>query len=986
MDGLEVAAALQSSRYNETVVVTVSSSSAAAAAAAAADNSSNDVNDVNGTTTKQELLLVPCLDELNGGVIWNDLVAATASTTTSSSTSSSSSSSSSSGGNTNNDIAIIRHLRTKRWFFPMLNDVHRNNLYEQAIAAACREVVQQKKKKKKKKKNQRQQPSNGCNTTTITTTTTTSSSSSNNNTVNNNSHEDNIIRVLDIGSGTGLLAMMVAKHMQQRVVNNKNNNISLSKIAAGEPSSLASASAAAVATVAKPPERQVRITSMEMSSAMSRLAQMTVADNQLQHIITIQDGHSTEQQQDPDIIQQHPPVYDLCVSELLESALLGEGMIPTLRDAWNRTLHFGTTIMIPQRARVYGQLVQGAFLNQFWGPHHHHDYCYNCSLSESNEAQHPLFLRLSKDDPNSVLMNGGTRGGFIMNIHAEYWVKNMTTRNEDAAHNNIKDNNIDDDDDDDESRATPLSDPFQIMQFDVSNPNMIPGSQGRQLPAIQVMPHTSGVCHAILFWWELDLYDNCTYSTRVGQAPWQDHWHQNLFVFTNRTNNIDNDNTPTTEKKHDKSKEPIKTTNATELGGYDVKAGTSCSIVASHDDISLWFSLLASPEDEIEENHSNKRQKQNNDSKTNTQQQQFVPPPPEEERVMQQPLISPFRAFQLNDSKRLQLLQRGIRRALECHTKDCVLLDLSDFGLCAMLAATTEGAKRVSSLESSTSDTNIPNLSARIAQLANELPRPGNMFQILQCHAEQLINAEILGCKPHEKIGVVVAEPYYEILEGWHLQEALNYYYLVRALKARDMLHPKYCSVPSVAVIRGVAIQSHSLSRAYGPCGDDKTKARISGFDHSRANHYGNRFNEYDLSLPMWEYDFEELTKSFEVARLQYTSNNGIEADAGLIIDKTVHVPFKRCGGICNGIMIWIDYGICTSQDTSEMSFLSTRERPHRQLIRLLTSPVKVSKEKRNHYEFICHFQAGGQACLESHSIEMQVAEKSTLNGSERMI
>jgi hypothetical protein len=88
----DIAKALQSARYNETVQISVSDG----------ENS-------------REITLVACLDEDNGGIQWNDCSSI--------------------------EDHLRRHLRTKRWVFPMLNDHRRNELYDKAIQRASEEVV-----------------------------------------------------------------------------------------------------------------------------------------------------------------------------------------------------------------------------------------------------------------------------------------------------------------------------------------------------------------------------------------------------------------------------------------------------------------------------------------------------------------------------------------------------------------------------------------------------------------------------------------------------------------------------------------------------------------------------------------------------------------------------------------------------------------------------------------------------------------------------
>ena len=52
---------------------------------------------------------------------------------------------------------------------------------------------------------------------------------------------------------------------------------------------------------------------------------------------------------------EHLPAFHLCVSELLDSVLIGEGVLTSLQKALKSPLLRGTS-MIPQHATVFGRL------------------------------------------------------------------------------------------------------------------------------------------------------------------------------------------------------------------------------------------------------------------------------------------------------------------------------------------------------------------------------------------------------------------------------------------------------------------------------------------------------------------------------------------------------------------------------------------------------------------------------------------------------
>jgi type III protein arginine methyltransferase len=738
--------AVQVARYNESVVVNVS------------DGDSS-----------REIVMTASIDEENGGISWQEATSDII----------------------DEDIGIVKHLRTKRWVLPMLNDNDRNILYDDAIQRASHHVVQQR-------------------------------------------HQDQeSIEVLDIGSGTALLAMMAAKHLRDELTRSQLECVN------------------------------VNVTTLEMASAMARLARETVQSNGFGNI-AISTSHSCE---------FTGKKAHLCISELIESGFLGEGIIPTLRDAWARHLE-PDAIMVPRHARIFAQVLQSPErIERYRGPRPTFE-PYNSSTKMA-----PLRFTLTQED-NETFVAG--EQGTIVPIHASalFDGDNSTLR---------------------------LCEPTLVMDFDFTSPDCIPGPEGRTRTTL-IHPMRSGRAHGLLFWWELDLWEGCTYSTEPGKQEWQDHWQQCLYIF------------PEDDKCHE-----------------EVSVGEAFDLVCRHSDYRLDFSMGGRGK------------------------------APKRPREMLRPIsvISPERVLQLNDACRIQRFREAIGSALEMKGRDAPVLDVSDFSLCAILSALNNpGGLSITSIESSTGQ--LPIASAQMAQLGNGLPKapePGDCprFQIVQARVEN-VTREVLG---GAAAAIVAAEPYYEVLEGWHLQEALNYFYIVRSLKKKGAIADDSWSIPSFAVVRACAIECSNLAKSYSKCGD--INQNVCGFDHSIVNQYGARYHRHSVALPMWQYAYNSLTEPFELARIQYDGDMTIEGN-----NEWKAIAFST-SGCCHGVMIWVDYGL---RGKGDVSIMSTNDRAHRQLVQLLEVPSEVVAG--GPAGFHCKISLGGLLNHEDHNIEMKIESYGT--------
>lgn len=739
----DVAKAIQSAKYGESVQITL--------------------EDEDGCA--HEVSLVAVLDAENGGVQWSnaDLVEGL-------------------GSVGDPEAGLRRHLRTKRWFFPMLNDHKRNALYEEAITRAAEELTR------------RVQLQLGSNPTSLP------------------------IQCLDIGSGTGLLAMMSAKKISEAI----------------------------------PRQLDVKVTSLEMSHAMAKIAQETVKANALDDSVHILEGHSCE------IVPLEPRAI-FCTSELLESGLLAEGWLPAMRDAWNRHLD-PAAIVVPQHATIYAQVVGGTEISNFWGPH---------ELLDGFPGDTALSLAL--DGENSEVLLGNDGEGIRVPLHFHTLLQDPSC-------------SID-----------ILSEPLRVLDISVASKNAVPSSDG-QSQSNTFIPSKTGVARGVVYWWELELFQDVPkYSTKPTGDHWQDHWHQCLFVFSKPTKDC-----------------------------VVLQEGVPATLKAFHDDLSISFDIL--PEEKGEEFHR-KRQRQSTGKYHN--------------------LITAARAWQLNDVSRLSAFKAAVTALLQEKGINAPVLDLSDFSLCSMVAALL-GATNVSSLEASS--TTLPEAAARVAQFSNGLPLNDAVFQIIRCHPEQLM-VEMIGGRQAE---IVAAEPYYEVLEGWELQQVFNYLFTLKALKGRNVVSKDALSVPQCAKIMGQVLKCDDIVSSYRRCNDN-----LRGFNHSVPNRLYS-FNSHEFTLPSWQYNLETLSSPFELAQVDFDSCT-IQQESS---QTAIHLDGT---GKCHGMIVWVQYVLPGNAGT-----LSTYDRPHNQLIRLLDDTSTVYQKGDI---FHCKFLVGrieGRS-LEDYSIEISV-------------
>ncbi|XP_010440129.1 PREDICTED: protein arginine N-methyltransferase 1.6-like isoform X1 [Camelina sativa] len=248
--------------------------------------------------------------------------------------------------------------------------------------------------------------------------------------------------VLDIGAGTGLLSMMAARAMGEEGM----------------------------------------VTACESYLPMVKLMRKVLHKNGMTKNINLINKRSDEIEVGSDIASRA----DVLVSEILDSELLGEGLIPSLQHAHDMLL-VDNPKAVPYRATTYCQLVESEFL------------C-NMHNLRNNEAKVSDGVRLVPPGLES-----------LFGIKSQQYSMHV-----DAIENDIK----------------LLSDPVKIFEFDFWKR---PESNGEL--DVHIEATTAGSVHAIISWWVLQLDSEGTifYSTaprwidsspEIGVREWCDHWKQ----------------------------------------------------------------------------------------------------------------------------------------------------------------------------------------------------------------------------------------------------------------------------------------------------------------------------------------------------------------------------------------------------------------------------------------------------------------------------
>lgn len=233
--------------------------------------------------------------------------------------------------------------------------------------------------------------------------------------------------VLDIGTGSGLLSMMCAKSGASKVF------------------------------------------TCETIEIIANAAKTVIKDNELDDKIEVFHAKSNKLK----VGEEIPEKVDLIVSEILDSGLLGEGVLPSLRHAQANLLKEGGRIL-PQAATVKGMLVQSDHLK---------------SIAPIAEIS-----------------------GFDLSSFGKFQTQNTYRREIIKSIPHLQ-----------------LSDEFELLPINFYQLPPAASPESPNTTAITVTAKESGIIHAVAFWFDLHLDEKLSLSS--GPSGEMVHWGQAVYCF-----------------------------------------------------------------------------------------------------------------------------------------------------------------------------------------------------------------------------------------------------------------------------------------------------------------------------------------------------------------------------------------------------------------------------------------------------------------------
>ncbi|KAG2485028.1 hypothetical protein HYH03_016231 [Edaphochlamys debaryana] len=333
------------------------------------------------------------------------------------------------------------------------------------------------------------------------------------------------VRVLDIGTGTGLLAMLAARALGVQTAAPVEG-----AAAAAEGGKEGGERGQEGAGKAPTAPLDAPVVACEVFPPMQTLARRVIASNGLAGAIRLVDkrsdeiklqtaaataapaGDSTAGRQaaaraklaaaaaggaanlEPDMSEK----VDVIVTEIFDSELLGEGMVPTMRHAVQHLLKEGGAV-IPATSRLYGQLLQCPLMANMTGLRSAADGSAATPWSGPDgaaaAANHVLGTLAAMDAAAREAFYKGDELYEVREMHVDLLTSSSApaSSSSPAASAPAPGSGS--------PLLVPLSEPFPVFDFDWAAP---PPASGRKA-TIQVPVTADGTAHAVLLWWQLGM-------------------------------------------------------------------------------------------------------------------------------------------------------------------------------------------------------------------------------------------------------------------------------------------------------------------------------------------------------------------------------------------------------------------------------------------------------------------------------------------------
>ena len=308
------------------------------------------------------------------------------------------------------------------------------------------------------------------------------------------------IQVLDIGTGTGILSMMAAKMSDK-----------------------------------------VKVTACEMFKPIANLAHDIVKDNGYQNKIDIVNKSSNSLEIPHDLSCKA----DILVTEILDSELIGEGVIPTINDAHKKLLSDNACV-IPAAAELHIQLIESDTL---FKTHKLSSFSLPKSFSNCQGTANAHELQCSQLYPESIKL---------------------------------------------------LSDAHTCTEIDFSKPYIHNKTKKQSMHQTVVNITQSGKLHAVVMWWNLILHRESNITLNMAPSwetqndfVWRDHWMQCVYYLPNEMD-VYAGNEISLNMHHDDYSVWFDVNNSKSLPSLSTSLRPMCNcglhISFSHEMFSLWNS------------------------------------------------------------------------------------------------------------------------------------------------------------------------------------------------------------------------------------------------------------------------------------------------------------------------------------------------------------------------------------------------------------